>query len=65
MTKMQNRNRFMDMEHRFVAAKGEEGEGKKDWEFAVTKCKLVYIYNRQKGLIVWHKEQYSISCGEQ
>ena len=55
----------MDMEHRFVAAKGEEGDGKKDWEFAVTKCKLVYIYNRQKGLIVWHKEQYSISCGEQ
>ena len=29
--------------HRFVVAKGEEGEGKKNWEFSVTKYKLVYI----------------------
>ena len=32
------------MDHRLVAAKGEEGGGSgMDWEFGVNKCKLLHV----------------------
>ena len=26
-----------------MVAKGEEGEGRKDWEFGISRCKLLYL----------------------
>ena len=31
------------MENRLVVAKGEGFGGRKDWEFGISRCKLVYI----------------------
>ena len=42
-TYLQNRNRLTDIENRLGVAKGEAGGGGKDWEFGVSRCKLVYI----------------------
>ena len=33
----------MDIENRFVVAKGEEGGSGMDWEFAVSRCKLLHM----------------------
>jgi len=41
-TYLQNRNRFRDIENRFVVAKREEGGGGKDWEFGISRCKILY-----------------------
>ena len=43
MKYLQNRNKPTDIENRFVVAKGEEGEGRKDWEFGTSRCKLLYL----------------------
>ena len=37
---LQNRNRLTDIENRLVVAKGGGGM---EWEFGVSRCKLVYI----------------------
>ena len=31
------------MENRLVVAQGEGGRGGKDWEFEISRCKLVHI----------------------
>ena len=31
-----------DIENRLVVAKGEEAGGGKDWEFGISRCKLLY-----------------------
>ena len=36
-------NRLTDIENRYVAAKGEESGRGVDWEFGVSRCKLVNI----------------------
>ena len=36
-------NEVGDIENRLVVAKGEVGWGGKDWEFGISRCKLVYI----------------------
>ena len=51
------------IENRLVVAKGEGGGGGKDWEFGVSRCKLVYIGRiNNKVLTAEHRELYSISC---
>ena len=42
-TYLQNRNRITDIEIRLMAAKGEEGGRGIEWEFGVSRCKLLYI----------------------
>ena len=42
-TYLRNRNRLTDIENRLLVAKGEGGRGGKDWEFGISRCKLVYI----------------------
>ena len=37
---------------------GEEG---KDWEFGITRGKLIQSMDKQQGSTVWHRELYSIS----
>ena len=54
-TYLWSRNRLTDIENRLVVAKGE-GRGGKDWEFGVSKCKLLNI-----GWI--HKRSYCIAQG--
>ena len=40
---LQNRNRLTDIENnRLEAAKGEGGGGGMDWEFGISRCKLLY-----------------------
>ena len=39
---LQNRNKLMDIENRFVVAKGR-GRNGMDWEFGVSRCKLLYL----------------------
>ena len=34
--------KFTDIENRLVLAKEEEGGGGKDWEFGISRCKLLY-----------------------
>ena len=38
-----DRNRLTVMADRLVAAKGKAGMGRMDWEFGISRCKLVYI----------------------
>ena len=40
---VQTRNRFIDIDNRLVVAKGDGGKGGKDWEFGVSRCKLLYL----------------------
>ena len=53
---LQKRNRLTDIENRLVAAKGEGVGGGKDWEFEISRCKLLYIggiNNKVLGLPWW------------
>ena len=36
-------NRLTDIKNRLVVAKGEGSGGEMDWEFGISRCKLVYI----------------------
>ena len=52
MKYLQKRNKLTDTENRSVAAKGEEGEGRKDWTFGISRCKLLYLgWMNNKGLL--------------
>ena len=42
-TYLQNRNRLTNTENRIVVAKGNEGGGVTDWEFGVSRCKLLHL----------------------
>ena len=42
-TYLWNRNRLTDIENRLVVAKGELGGGGMDWEFGISRSKLLYI----------------------
>ena len=42
-TKLQNGNRFTDMENRLVLTKGNGGESGMGWEFWVRGCKLFHL----------------------
>ena len=37
-----NRNRLLGIELGLVVAKGKVGMGRMDWEFGISRCKLVY-----------------------
>jgi len=41
-TYVQNRSGLPDMENRLVIAKGE-GKGGMDWEFRISRCKLLHL----------------------
>ena len=42
-THLQKRNKLMDMENRLVVALGEGWGSGMDWEFAVSRCKLLHL----------------------
>ena len=39
----QRQNYIMDIEDRWMAAKGEAVGGEMEWEIGISRCKLVYI----------------------
>ena len=43
LTYLWNRNRLTDIQNRLVVAKGDGGRGGKDWEFGISRGKLLYI----------------------
>ena len=45
-TYLWNRNRLTDKENRLVVA-GGGGEGRTDWEFGISRCKLIYRLDKQ------------------
>ena len=42
-------DRITNMENRLLAAKGKADEGRIQWEFGVSRCKLTYMMNKQQG----------------
>ena len=42
-TYLENRNRLTDVENTLVVAKGEGGGSGMDWEFGVSRCKLLHL----------------------
>ena len=64
-----------DLENRRVVAKGEEREGGKDWEFGLSRYKLLNIEWRNNKVLLYsmymeymfhveYRELYSISCNK-
>ena len=47
-------------QNRLVDAKGEGGGSGMDWEFGVSRCKLLWM-DKQWGLTVQHRELYPVS----
>ena len=60
---MKSRNRLTDIENKFMVIKGERGWGGVNWEFGVSRSKLLYIKHtgQQKGHRC--KEQTFGLCG--
>ena len=45
-----------------MVAKGSRGGGGMDWEFEVSKCKLLYIEWINNKVLLYSIGNYSISC---
>ena len=43
MNRCTKQNRLTDIENRLVVAKGEGVRGEMNWEFGISRCKLLYI----------------------
>ena len=43
-TYLRNKNRLTDVENRLQATSGKAGWGEMDWEFVISKYKLLYIH---------------------
>ena len=59
---LQNGNRLIDVENRFLATKGESGERRGkfgDWDEHVHTG--IYQIDKQQGPTVQHRELYSVS----
>ena len=53
----------MDMENRFVVAKGEGGESEMDWKFGVSRCKLLHLEWISDEILLYSTEIYIQSLG--
>ena len=58
-----DRNRLTDMENRFVVAKGKTGESGMDWEFGVSRCKLLHLEWISNEVLLYSKGKYIHSLG--
>ena len=47
------------IENRLVAAKGEEGRGGMEWEFGISRCKLLYIGSIKNKVLLYSTGNYS------
>ena len=48
----------MDIENRFVVAKGEGVGGGMEWEFGVSRCKLLYVGWINNKVLLYSTENY-------
>ena len=62
-TNLQNRNRHTDIENRLVVAKGERGRSGMDWEFGVSRCKLLHLGWISKKVLQYSTGNYIQSLG--
>ena len=63
-TYLQNKTRLPDIENRRGVAKGEGGKGGKEWEFRISRGKLLYIGWINKKVILYstgNHIQYSVT----
>ena len=63
LTYLQNRNRLTDIENRLVVAKGEEGGSGMDWEFAVSRCKLLHLEWISNEVLLYSTGNYTQFLG--
>ena len=57
-TYLQNRNRLTDTEDRLVVAKGERDGRGMDWEFRISRCKLLYTEWINNKVLLYSTENY-------
>ena len=58
-TYLQSRKRVTDTENRLVVANGEKGVGGGiDWEFGISRCKLLYIEWINKKVLLYSMGNY-------
>ena len=62
-TYLWNRNRLTGIENRLVVAKGEGHQGGMDWEFGISRCKLVYIGWISNKVLLYSTGNYIQSPG--
>ena len=55
---LQDRNRFMDLENRLAVVKGEGDRGGKDWEFGISRCKLLHTGWRKNKVLLYNAGSY-------
>ena len=48
----------MDIENRLVVVKGERGGGGKDWEFGISRCKLLHLEWINKKVLMYSTGNY-------
>ena len=53
-----NKNRLTDIEDRLVVAKGGLGRGGKDWEFGISRGKLLYIGRINNKVLLYSTGNY-------
>ena len=53
-----NRNRLTDLEKELMVAKGEDGGGVMDWEFGISRCKLLYIQWINNKVVLYSTGNY-------
>ena len=57
-TYLWNRNRLTDIENRLVVAKGEGVGRGMEWEFGISRCKLLYIGWINNKVLLYNTENY-------
>ena len=58
LTYLWNRNRLTDIENRIVVAKEEGNGGEIDWEFGISRCKLLYIERINSKVLLYSTGNY-------
>jgi len=56
-TYLWNGNRLTDIQNRLAVAKGE-GCGRMDWEFGISRCKVLYIEWINNKVLLYSSEDY-------
>ena len=62
-TYLQHRNRLMHRENRLVVAKKEKGESGRDWDFGVSRCKLLHLEWRSNEVLQYSTGNYTQFLG--
>ena len=57
-TYLQKRSRLTDTDNRLVVAKGERGYGGMNWEFGISRCKLLYIEWTNNKVLLYSTGNY-------